>query len=357
MQYDLGPFRASLDDRDGAAAVELRRGSSAVAVPEQAGRLLALLLASPGATLSPHDIVRGVWRQEPGAPGCRIDEDNVRVLVAQLRKLLEDDGRTQRLVQTVPHRGYRLQGAVRVTPRRRRRRLLPAAAAAVTLGAAFAWRLAPTPPPSRPHLAPTPPVAPQRETPSPVVVGRREPRARAPRPPEPGHPEPSVRPAAEALTPSAVPPVEERPRAAIPSTVPDTVPVPAPVPGAPPRPPSDRCPLLEALVTRLVDQDVLMKRLCGSRDVGGVLNASGAVFDLTGLSSDLGSEIDALTAYARHLELFLPVGREAEAARAVRAECRDIRLQRSLWQLAWTAVRSRAEELRALAACDSRDIR
>lgn len=110
-------------------------------------------------------------------------------------------------------------------------------------------------------------------------------------------------------------------------------------------------------MTRLADQDVLMKRLCGSGDVGGLLNASGAVFDLAGLSSGLASEIDALTGYERHLELFLPVGREAEAARAVRAECRDIRRQRSVWQLAWTAVRSRAEELRAAAACGSGDTR
>jgi DNA-binding winged helix-turn-helix (wHTH) protein len=353
MQYEVGPFRVSVHHRNGEPAVDLRRGVEPVPVPDQAGRLLALLLASPGAILSAQDIVRGVWRQDPEAPGCRIDEDNVRVLVTQLRKILDDDGATQRHLETVPRRGYRLREVVPVT---QRRPLLTAAAAVVALGAAIAWRAGQAPVPSRPSLAPAPPVTPRPEA-EPSAEGRRQPPGRAPRPPSPEPRARAVPAPAEALMPSAEPAAAgPSPPLATPP-VPDAVATPAPVAEAPTRPPSDLCPRLEALVTRLADQEAVMNRLCQSRDVGGVLNASGAVFDLAGLSSGLGGEIGALTAYERQLELFLPVGREAEAARAVRAECRDIGRRRSLWRLGWTAVRARAEELRARAACGSGDTR
>lgn len=354
MQYRWGPFQATVEDRNGSPAATLRRDGQPVSVPENAARLLALLLASPGATVSAADVVRGVWRQEPSPSG--INEENVRVLVVQLRKFLDDDGTTQRHVQTVVHRGYRLVG---VTTVQERRSLLPAAAvvaaAAAVLGtAAIARHVFRTAEPAlpTPHTVVSslaPPVTGAAPVPS---------RPASTRPRRTMEPAPAasavLRPAAAPITDVAVPAAETARPPATPAA-PDAVATAAPAPETRPRP--ELCPRLEALVTRLADQEALMHRLCASGDVGGVLNASGAAFDLAGLAADLHMEIGALAPYERQVGRFLPVGREAEAARAVRAECRDLRGGRSLWRLGWTAVRARADELRAAAACPSEDTR
>jgi DNA-binding winged helix-turn-helix (wHTH) protein len=362
MLYEFGEFTASvhgLADPSVPPRVDLRRRGERIALPEQPSRLLVLLLQAAGVALSHREIVMGVWRQDPHEPGCRIDEDNVRVLVGQLRKILDDDGTTQRCIQTEPNRGYRLRQPVIA---RRRPGFAPAVAAGVAALGVIGWLVAhpqasgssPTsgaPSGSRvaPALGSSPLVSagadrgdPAPKRPRPIVDTRLVSRAT---------PVPETR---SSLAASSVEVHVDMPVstvASVPLAAPTTGADALAVPAAPARATAERCRVLDALLARLDEQEGLMNRMCAGGDVGGLLNAHWTTLDLTGLPQSLRQEIADLGTYEGHLERFRPVGREAEAAQAVRAECREIRLQRSLWKLSWAAVRAQVQDLETLAAC------
>ncbi|RRN63614.1 hypothetical protein EIK80_17085 [Caulobacter sp. 602-1] len=81
-----------------AARILLHHGAP-VEIGGRAFDLLHVLLRSRGALVARDDIIRHVW------PTTTIEESNLRVQVASLRKILGED---RDLLKTVPGRGYLL---------------------------------------------------------------------------------------------------------------------------------------------------------------------------------------------------------------------------------------------------------
>ena len=88
-------------------------------------RILRVLVERPGELVSRAEIIAAVW------PETAVEDSNLNVQIAALRRVL-DERRTERsCIQTIPGRGYRFT-------------------APVTRGAADAWALPPSGPPPRP---------------------------------------------------------------------------------------------------------------------------------------------------------------------------------------------------------------
>jgi DNA-binding winged helix-turn-helix (wHTH) protein/TolB-like protein/Flp pilus assembly protein TadD len=100
ISYEFGEFRFDTVDQ------QLYRRGETVALPPKAVDLLAVLLDEPGRLRSREDLLSKIW------PDVIVDESNLSQNVFVLRKALEDDG--GRWIATVPRRGYRFAGAVRV---------------------------------------------------------------------------------------------------------------------------------------------------------------------------------------------------------------------------------------------------
>ncbi|GGY00278.1 ATP-binding protein [Pseudoduganella dura] len=99
---------------------ELRTaGGPPVPLGQRAGRLLQALVEAGGRVLSRDDLVRRAW------PGREIDDGNLRVQIAALRRALADDDRT--LIGTVAGRGYLFAGRAVRRPIRASLPGLPAA--------------------------------------------------------------------------------------------------------------------------------------------------------------------------------------------------------------------------------------
>jgi len=103
-RFAFGPF--VLDP----AAGTLLRNDDPVDVGERGVRLLAALTGRPGEILSKAELMDAAW------PGTAVEEGNLTVQIAQLRKLLGpaggSDGSGGEWIATVPRVGYRFQGAV-----------------------------------------------------------------------------------------------------------------------------------------------------------------------------------------------------------------------------------------------------
>ena len=97
--FAFGPF--VLDTARGA----LLRDGAPVGLGQRALAVLAALAATPGRTVSKADLLARAW------PGVIVEEGNLTVQIAALRKALgqTDDGRDW--ILTVPRVGYRLVGA------------------------------------------------------------------------------------------------------------------------------------------------------------------------------------------------------------------------------------------------------
>lgn len=65
--------------------------------------LLALLASRPGQVFSQAEIRAALW------PATTVNEDSLARYVFKLRRLLDDDPKAPRLVETIPKRGYRLR--------------------------------------------------------------------------------------------------------------------------------------------------------------------------------------------------------------------------------------------------------
>lgn len=160
-----------------AALDEIRAPGQLVKMEPRTMRLLCVLAERPGEVWSAEELLERVW------PGVMVTYSSVYQAVAQLRRVLGDDGAEARYVATVPRKGYRLvakvtrlpdspeapsppatPGAEPRTPpgeRRRasdktRRRLLVAGALfalAVLLATGAWWWLVPGTPPSAPAVA------------------------------------------------------------------------------------------------------------------------------------------------------------------------------------------------------------
>ena len=98
--YTFGPFR--LD----AAAGILFRGSEPVALGQRAVALLRVLVEAAGAPISKDMLIESAW------PGLAIDDSNLTVQIAALRRVFAEEPGGKNWIETLPRRGYRYVGPV-----------------------------------------------------------------------------------------------------------------------------------------------------------------------------------------------------------------------------------------------------
>ena len=101
--HALGPFR--LDTQDDL----LFRGSEPVALGRRAVVLLRALVDLPGVVVSKDTLIEAAW------PNQAVEESNLTVQIASLRRVLGEAPGGERWIETVPRRGYRYIGPVVVT--------------------------------------------------------------------------------------------------------------------------------------------------------------------------------------------------------------------------------------------------
>jgi TolB-like protein/DNA-binding winged helix-turn-helix (wHTH) protein len=85
---------------------ELRRGADVVAVEPQVLGVLLHLVRNCGRIVSRDDLIADVWN------GRIVSESTLSSRVCAVRRAIGDNGEQQRLIRTLPHRGYRFVGAV-----------------------------------------------------------------------------------------------------------------------------------------------------------------------------------------------------------------------------------------------------
>lgn len=90
--FELDPARA-----------ELRRAGAVVALEPQVLDLIAYLASRPGQIVSRDDLIDGVWS------GRIVSDSAIASRINAARAALGDDGSAQRLIKTVPRRGYRFE--------------------------------------------------------------------------------------------------------------------------------------------------------------------------------------------------------------------------------------------------------
>src|SRR5262245_47437234 len=98
--YNFGPFR--LD----AKTEVLFREAEPVALGRRAVALLRTLVERPGALISKDELIEAAW------PGLAVEQSNLTVQVAALRRLLKDVPGGEHRIETLPRRGYRFVGLV-----------------------------------------------------------------------------------------------------------------------------------------------------------------------------------------------------------------------------------------------------
>jgi TolB-like protein len=98
--YTLGPFR--LDVAEGI----LFRGADPVALGQRAVALLNALVEGAGAPISKHALIEVAW------PGLAIEESNLAVQIAALRRVFAEELDGENWIETLPRRGYRYVGPV-----------------------------------------------------------------------------------------------------------------------------------------------------------------------------------------------------------------------------------------------------
>ncbi len=96
----LGPFH--LDTRNDL----LLRGSEPMALGQRAIALLRALVERPGALVSKDALIEAAW------PGQVVEESNLTVQIAALRRVLGKEPGGERWIETLSRRGYRFVGPV-----------------------------------------------------------------------------------------------------------------------------------------------------------------------------------------------------------------------------------------------------
>ncbi len=95
MKYRWDDFVIDLD------AYRLERGGIPLALEPKAFNLLALMIERPGHVFTKQEIFERLW------PGTVVTDHALTRVVAQLRRVLGDEARDGRYIETVPTRGYR----------------------------------------------------------------------------------------------------------------------------------------------------------------------------------------------------------------------------------------------------------
>ena len=96
--YEFGPFRLDTD------AEILFRGTVPIVLGQRAVALLRLLLERAGTPVSKDALFEAAW------PGLAVEDSNLTVQIATLRRALEDTGGQSNWIETMPRRGYRYVG-------------------------------------------------------------------------------------------------------------------------------------------------------------------------------------------------------------------------------------------------------
>lgn len=112
-RFAFGPF--VLDPGAGT----LLRNDVPVAVGHRGVRLLAALVGRPGEILGKAELMDAAW------PGMAVEEGNLTVQIAQLRKLLGPAANGSEWIATVPRVGYRFTGTIEQLGDAKRKALLP----------------------------------------------------------------------------------------------------------------------------------------------------------------------------------------------------------------------------------------
>ena len=102
--HDLGPFRLDTQDE------LLFRGSEPLALGRRAIALLRVLVERPGAVISKDALITAAW------PHQAVEESNLTVQIAALRRILSEAPGGDRWIETMPRRGYRYLGPVITEP-------------------------------------------------------------------------------------------------------------------------------------------------------------------------------------------------------------------------------------------------
>jgi class 3 adenylate cyclase/tetratricopeptide (TPR) repeat protein len=98
--YAFGPFR--LDTEAGI----LFRGADPVALGQRAIALLRVLVERPGVPVSKDALIEAAWL------GLTVEESNLTVQMAALRRVFDQEPGGERWIETLPRRGYRFVGSV-----------------------------------------------------------------------------------------------------------------------------------------------------------------------------------------------------------------------------------------------------
>ena len=103
--YEFGPFRLDTD------AEILFSGAQPIVLGQRAVALLRLLLERAGAPVSKDALFEAAW------PGLAIEDSNLTVQVAALRRVFDEAGGGANWIETMPRRGYRYVGPAVATGR------------------------------------------------------------------------------------------------------------------------------------------------------------------------------------------------------------------------------------------------
>ncbi len=98
MIYEFGPFRLDAD------AEILFRGAEPIVLGRRAVALLRLLLERAGAPVSKDALIEAAW------PGLAIEDSNLTVQIAALRRAFDETGGGTSWIETMARRGYRYIG-------------------------------------------------------------------------------------------------------------------------------------------------------------------------------------------------------------------------------------------------------
>src|SRR5262249_28232456 len=99
--YAFGPYRLDV------SAEILFRGAEPLPVGRRAVALLRTLIENAGLPVSKGALFEAAW------PGLAVEENNLSVQIAALRKILGEEPGAEKWIETLPRRGYRFVGEVR----------------------------------------------------------------------------------------------------------------------------------------------------------------------------------------------------------------------------------------------------
>jgi DNA-binding winged helix-turn-helix (wHTH) protein/Tfp pilus assembly protein PilF len=99
--FEFDAFRVEVEER------RLWRDGELVTLSPRAFDILAALVQNSGQTIDKNALMKAVWTD------AFVEEGNLNHHISSLRKVLGDDPREQRLIKTIPKRGYRFTSQVR----------------------------------------------------------------------------------------------------------------------------------------------------------------------------------------------------------------------------------------------------